>query len=328
MMRARMAPNDWTGLSWTPASPALPWLLERVEWMAQRARGFELAVEEAGEEPRSRAAPVLAEWERLVAQVWLYAGLGEARQMSEEDVPAHAEELAKVWANLCELREQALASMGVGAGSVRERERTVRVDEVQVRQRAGELPSFEDPGLPGSVPPPLEPEVRPVSADEVRQRLDHEARPLPQPFTLEAVVAALPPPWVATIHETLGLQLEESPDEEEGTSPVKQQREEVCAALGQPDFLREVVSSLGEEERALLEALLASAEGLRYGDATARFGMDDADGFYWSERPASGPVARLRRLGLAVVARHEGRQVLAIPADLAAALQGGPREPV
>jgi hypothetical protein len=325
MLPARMAPNDWTELSWTPSSPALPWLLERVGWMAQRTRGFELALEEVGEvgeEPRSRAATVLAEWERQAAQVWLYAGLGEARQVSEEDVPAHAEELAKVWANLCELRQQVLAAMGEGAGSVRERERTVRVDEARVRQRVGELPSFEDPG---PVPPPLEPEVRPVSADEVRQRQAQEARPLPQPFTLEAVMGALPPPWVATIHQTLGLQLEEG---EVGASPVKRQREEVCAALGQRDFLREILSSLEEQERALLEALLASAEGLRYGEAVARFGLDDADGFYWSERPASGPVARLRRLGLAVVARHEGRQVLALPADLAAALQAVLREPV
>lgn len=320
----------WPELSWDVPSSRLNWLIERTQELAYRTRAFELALEEAseaGEAPLSKVAEELEEWEGLAANLWMYVGLKEAKQLPTEDVPSHAEELAKVYANLRERRETILQKLGPEAAEkVLVREAGAKVDSQSLLERAGELPNMTEVDSLGvaqaqfSLPDET---IRPLTAEEFRQRGAHESKPLPEPAHFKALLNALPPPWVHTIFDTIGLELpeelvrDEDDEEVELTANSRSTlQKRVLTERMNAELLRQIVFALDDADRQLLSELISQGGAVKYAEATAKYGKDDADGFFWQERPPSGPVARLRRVGLGFVGMRGGKQVLQAPEDL------------
>lgn len=332
-----MSDAQWPELSWEVPQQRLEWLAARTRELAQRARAFELALEaasEAGEAPLSKVAEDLELWEGLTASVWMYVGLGEAKQVPPDDVPLHAEELAKIYENLRERRGALLAKLGDAAQKVLAREAAAKVTGDDLQTRVGELPSFGQDavdalGAAAPVMTVVQPELaRPVTGEELRQRMAQESRPLSEPASFQALVAALPPPWVQCVFETIGLELPHAlthdEDDEEVELTVNSRtalQRRVLTEQMTPQLLETIVFAIEEEDRALLMEVLGAGGALRYADATAKYGKDEADGFFWKDRPPSGPVARLRRTGLAFVGTQGGRSMLVVPEDLRAPLQ-------
>ncbi|HCF58545.1 MAG TPA: hypothetical protein DFS52_11195, partial [Myxococcales bacterium] len=205
-------PNSWPELPWEPGTPRLEWLLDRVAVLADRACCFDLGLEqavEAGELSRSAIAAELEAWELCAANVYMYVGLREAQRLSPEEVPSHAEELEKVWRELAGLRTRLLDRLGERlAGRVLSFESSARVDDAQILGRAGELPAFvaETNVLTGEqtlMPSLTGLRGKPVSVDELRMRQSAEQKPLPEPATLEALLAHQPSDWTSAIFDIL-----------------------------------------------------------------------------------------------------------------------------
>ncbi|MGI5860440.1 MAG: hypothetical protein ACOX6T_00115 [Myxococcales bacterium] len=314
-------PNPWPELPWEPGTPRLEWLLDRVAVLADRTCCFELGIEraiEAGEVSRAAIASELDAWEHCAANVYLYVGLREAQRLSPEDVPAHAEELEKVWRELIDLRSRLLERLGDRlAGGVFDYETVARVDDAEILRRVGELPAFvaETNVLTGEQT--LMPSLtgfrgKPVTADEVRMRQSAEQKLLPEPATLEALLAHLPSDWASAIFDILGLDL---PDAALG-APRAARRKAIADYLGDEEQLEVLVAGLPDEARELLAKILERGGAMRYLDAVEKPGLDEADGFYWTARPPSGPLAWLRRMGLAFVGVRGGQKVVVVASDL------------
>ncbi|MFL5321285.1 MAG: hypothetical protein ACJ790_16615 [Myxococcaceae bacterium] len=326
-----MSDFPWPQLEWTVTGQKVNWLMDRTRELALRARAFEVALEEAsaaGEAPLSKAAEALADWEHFVANLWMYAGLGEAKQVPAEDVHIHAEELAKVYGSLIETREKILEVIGADAAKkVVAREKTAKVDDAQVKLRAGELPRFGETDALGNVftPPVAGDAVKhPITPDELKSRMAAEQKALPDNADFKTHLSLVPPAWIAAIFETYGLPMPESDDDEEAelTSNSRSTiQKKLLVEKMSPELLREAVFALDDKDRELLSELLQNGGALRYSEAMNKYGRDDADGFMWTARPPSGPIARLRRIGVAFVGMRGGKQLLAIPSDLQKALK-------
>ncbi len=319
----------WPELSWTVSPQRVQWLIDRTKDMGERARAFELALEacaEAGEAPLSKVADELELWERTSANVWMYVGLGEGKQVAAEDVPSHAEELEKVWLNLREQREAILNKLGAAAANVLARETTTKVPYAQLVERAGELPSFgasvDALGTPQNIFI-AEEVAKPITGDEFRQRHASESKQLPDAADFRSLLEFLPAPWVQTIFDTVGLEIPRellvSGNDEEVrltlNSRTALQKRVLVEQMG-PELLQQIVFALDETDRALLAEMVAADGAIGYGDACKRYGRDDADGFFWLDRPPSGTVAHLRRVGLAYVGMRGGKQLMVVPSDL------------
>ncbi len=155
----------------------------------------------------------------------------------------------------------------------------------------------------------------PVRADEVLKRQQAESKPLPTPANLSGLLALLPGEWITAIHKTLQLP---RPDFDLSAGSRSAAMRGVIHQHLTGAGLDKVLAGLGAKERELLAALVRSPAGLVYTAVTARWGLDEADGFAWSERPPSGPVAVLRRSGLAFVGVRGPQRVVVAPADLLA----------
>lgn len=158
----------------------------------------------------------------------------------------------------------------------------------------------------------------PVRAEELRMRQLAESKPYPKTGHLAALLANLPTEWIGAIHATLGLP--GAGAETTAGSRATAQRAAIFEHLRRPESLAALVAGFGERERTLLAALVRTG-GLPYPRVTAKFGLDEADGYAWTERPASGPLAMLRRSGLAFVCTKDGGLFVAAAADLAAPLK-------
>ncbi|HEY3450396.1 MAG TPA: hypothetical protein VGK67_28840 [Myxococcales bacterium] len=170
--------------------------------------------------------------------------------------------------------------------------------------------------LSGAKPAPKveAPVASPVRPEEVRQRQAAQAKPYPGTGNLSALLALLPVEWIVAIHQR--LKLPAAGDEElSAGSRSALLRGPVHAFLKNPAKLAEVVAALGDKEKEILSALLRLG-ALNYSKATAKWGLDDADGYCWSERPPAGPLSVLRRTGLAFVCTQSGQPVVAAPTDL------------
>lgn len=322
-----MADYLWPVLDWTVGEKKLSWLLERTKQLAVLARAFEVALEEAsaaGEAPLSKAAVPLGDWEHAAANVWMYAGLEDAKKIPPDDVQFHAEELAKIYATLQEKRAEILTAIGADASAkVQDRERAAKVDDASIQQRVGELPSFQETSALGAMTSMqfTEPPEAPITPDELKSRDSAERKTLPDDANFQTLLNLLPPPWVNAVFETHGLLLELSEDDEEAeeveltaNSRSTMQKKMLSEKIG--SLLREAVFALEEEDRKLIEELISAGGALKYSDARTKYGKDDADGFHWGDRPPSGTIARLRRVGIAFVGMRGGKQVLALPTDL------------
>ncbi len=318
----------WPELSWTPSGEKVEWLIDRTHELAVRARGFELALEqasEAGEANLSRLADDLAEWEKLTANIWMSSGLEDAEGVTDEAVPRHADALAKVYRNLIDRRRSILAKLGAEASAkLQAREETVDVTEGEAGE-SDQVPQFGgETDLLGTQLPfiqlPGHEIQRPVSSDELRMRQTAESKQLPESGNLGALLSILPSEWVTSIFETLGLA---APGDEEMTAGSRSafRRGVIHEHLLREDFLREIALALDEEDRTLLVKLMEAGKPLPYNRITAEFGKDDADGFFWGDRRPSGPLARLRRTGLAFVAMRFSQQLVQTPVDVAAKLK-------
>jgi hypothetical protein len=310
----------WPDLSWEIGKPRLDWLLNRVSHLSKRARAFELALEEAaeaGEAPLSKVADQLADWDSAAANAYMYSGLGEAEQLADADVPSHAEELEKIWHELVRLRGLLLSALGPEAAQkVAAREAAAQVSDALVRERVGEIPEVvvEVNTLTGErtlMPSISRPMIKPVNADEVRMRQSAESKSLPEPATLEALLAFIPSDWAEAIFDTIGLELPEG-----STSPRADRRKGIVKHLFTRDFLEALALGLPDEARGLLQELIAEGGSMRYSQVVERHGHDEADGFYWTERAPSGPLAWLRRLGFAFVGQRMSQPHVVVPEDL------------
>ncbi|MGC4116198.1 MAG: hypothetical protein QM765_16800 [Myxococcales bacterium] len=175
--------------------------------------------------------------------------------------------------------------------------------------------------LSGARPAPQveAPKASPVRPEEVRQRQAVHARPLPATPNLSALLALLPVDWLVAIQQALRIPPAGGEELSAGSKSALL-RLPIHAHLKTPARLAEVVAGLGEKEKEILSALLRLGT-LNYSKVTSKWGSDDADGFCWSERPASGPLSVLRRSGLAYVCSQNGLPVVSAPADLAAELR-------
>ena len=311
----------WPEIPWDPGLAPLDWLFDRVDLMVGRARGFELALEQAcvaGEAALSTVADELAEWERCAANVFMYAGLRQAEQLGAEDVAAHAEELEKVWNELSGLRQVLLERLGEEAAErVVDREGLAKVDAAQVSERVGEQPAFVAAtdrlsGVQTLMPSLTGPRTKPVTADELRMRQAAEQKALPEPATLALLLEQAPSDWVGAIFDILGLEL----PEEIIAAPRAARRKEIRRHHANRESLESLVAGLPDEARALLGEILERGGVLRHSEVVERYGMDEADGFHWTARPPSGPLAWLRRMGLAFVGNQDGLKVALVPEDL------------
>ncbi|MGA9524245.1 MAG: hypothetical protein WBV82_22515 [Myxococcaceae bacterium] len=314
--------HSWPELSWNVSSQRVQWLIDRTKEMGDKARAFELALEacsEAGEVPLSKVADELELWERTSANVWMYVGLGEGKQVAADDVPAHAEELQKVWLNLCEQRQAILQKLEAAAARVLAREAVAKVEYAHLLERAGELPSFgatvDALGTPQNIL--IAAEVsKPVTGDELRQRHAAEAKALPEPADFKSLVHLLPPPWVQSIFESMGLEIPRELLTAEASKSRSALHKQVLIERMSPELLKQALLALNEPARSLLLEMVNAGGAIRYAEACQRYGRDDADGFFWLDRSPSGPIAHLRRAGFAFVGMSGARQLLVVPADL------------
>jgi hypothetical protein len=316
---------DWPELDWTPpAKGADAWARERVESVAVAVRTFEVALEnaaEAGEVDLATVEDELSRWDKVAAVPFAYTAMGKSKPIPSE-AARFARELERAWTELAALRGRMLERLGEeGAVCVLEREERSTVDRSLFRPRAAPPPQSlsrftgEFPAVPE---PPL---ARPVKAEEVRMRQVAEQKPLPESRKLGALLGMLPSEWVTAVFENLEIPVDEDEEMTAGSRGAAR-RKAIHDRLHDSAFLRRVVETLSLEEKELLGEVLGTGGGMAaYRRLAERYGHDEADGFYWSERPPSGPLARLRRSGLLYVGTHKGVTVVAAPSDLEDALK-------
>jgi hypothetical protein len=324
----------WSQLDWTCPVSAGPWLETRVLDMAALIRRFELAFQQsadgaAGDELSAAfdaAAEALVVWDEEAAKVYVHTTRGESRPVPAE--PGYARELRTIYDQLQDIRARILEMLGDDACALLlDAESRIEVGREAFRPAAPKKPPTKTQELrlmrfaadltPAS--PEAGPPHKPVTVDEIRMRTAAEQKPLPDSRNLGALLAILPSDWVRAVFAHLGLKL----DDEELTagSRAAMCRGIIFESLRQPPFLTKVIGQLLDVDRALLRQLASHQGLLPYTRVAQTFGHDEADGFYWYERPPSGPLARLRRSALAFVGTRGVNVTVALPADLSAAVQ-------
>jgi hypothetical protein len=328
-------PAAWSPLDWTCPVTAGPWLETRVLDLAALIRRFELAFQQSadgaqGDELQAAfdtAAETLVDWDAEAAKIYAHTTRGEGKPVPPE--PAYARELKLVYDQLQDLRAQILEQLGDDAAALlldaegrievgREAFRPAapkraptKTQELRLERFAADLMSAN-----ATAGPP----AKPVTVDEIRMRTAAEQKPLPESRSLGALLAILPSDWVRAVFAHLELSL----DDQELTagSRAAMCRGIIFESLRQPPFLAKVIGQLLDVDRALLSQLLQKKDGLiPYTRVAQTFGHDEADGFYWYERPPSGPLARLRRSALAFVGTRGVNVTVALPSDLAGAIR-------
>lgn len=307
---------------WPPLEAEGPWsaetAFERTCELAARALAFESALEQALEEGLD-LAPVekdLADWDAAAAEVFRYTGLGDGDPLPA-DLEGYRDALRDRSETLRRARAGVLARLPKSDANVlAEREGAAQIDQARLRERAAPAESLAE--FEGDAPPAQDAQVsapsKPVAPEEVKMRAAAEQKPMPESGKLAGLLALLPSEWIAAVFETLKLKLD---DDEEFTagSRAAARRGVIHKSLLDPAFLSGVVARLDDPERNLL-GVLTERSPTSYQKVREKFGSDEADGFYWSERSPSGPLAKLRRAGLAYVAVQNGVAALAVPRDL------------
>ena len=138
-----------------------------------------------------------------------------------------------------------------------------------------------------------------------------EAKPLPARATLRSLVQALPTPWLAALAKILGAR--NGRRSERGIA--------VAQALKDTPYLRRtVLDTFGADERHLLDSVLFRGGIEKASTSMRRYGSDEADGWFWVERPPRSIMGRVRLHGLAFVGTQviSGRRhrMLVIPEEL------------
>ncbi|HCF62561.1 MAG TPA: hypothetical protein DFS52_31805 [Myxococcales bacterium] len=310
--------RDWPSLQWEPPSErAAEWLLDRTIEIAARARAFEVGLEQAGEAEEIDLGLIASEleaWDKRAAQVFAYTAMGEGRPLPA-DCSAFVRQLEETYGHLTRIRARLLSGLGAqGAAVVSQREEAAEIDRARLRQRPDEAPALElitgEQGLE-EVDAPVE---NPVRAEELRMRSEAEQKPLPEEAHLADLLATLPSDWLRAVFENLGLAIPEAPPASASRSSVR--RQAVAKHLLDEENLGQVTESLDPMERGLVSELLSAGGSLPYKQITETYGLDEADGFYWSERPPSGPLASLRRLGLVFVGTRNGQLTTTVATEL------------
>jgi len=320
--------NGWPKLDWNRPFTR-DGLQQRIVEIARLARRFETALEqgaEAGELELQLLTSDLEAWDLCASNVFMYTQLGEGRELEESEVPACAAQLAEVYEALIGLRRETLEHLGPRAAAPLAGEREVEIDERFLTEKdeskisrgsSADVLGNEVASGTAECEPPLE---KPVTAIELRLRQAAEQKPLAD-LRLNALIASLPPDWVSAIHSHLALDEESASQEGEGGTRSGNQRQRIEKHLSDPESLLRTVSSLDEREKGVLSEILAADGVLPYSQTVARWGLDESDGFYWSQRPPSGPLGYLRRVGLVYVGTLQGKLVTVIPKDLAEPLE-------
>ena len=324
----------WPQLDWTCPVAAGPWLETRVLDMAALVRRFELAFQQSadgaeGDELSAAfdaASEALVGWDEEADKVYVHTTRGERKPVPAE--PAYARELKLVYDQLQDIRAQILELLGDDASALLlDAESRIEVGREAFRPAAPKRPPTKTQELRLerfaadliSASPEAGPPRKPVTVDEIRMRTSAEQKPLPDSRNLGALLALLPSDWVRAVFQHLQLKL----DDEELTagSRAAMCRGIIFESLRQAPFLSKIVGQLLDVDRALLHQLVSHQGLLPYTRVAQTFGHDEADGFYWYERPPSGPLARLRRSALAFVGTRGVNVTVALPADLSAAIQ-------
>jgi len=305
--------------------------------LAALIRRFELAFQQSAdsideddalEAVFDTAAEGLIDWDEEAAKIYVHTTRGESKPVPAE--PAYAKELELVYDALRMLREKIVEQLGEVAGPlVLHAEASIEVGPEAFRlAKSTRAPSktqelrlerfAADLTLPAN--PEAAPPQKPVTVDEIRMRTSAEQKPLPESRSLGALLSILPSDWVRAVFAQLKLTLDEESELTAG-SRAAACRGIIFESLRRPNFLANIVGGLLDADRALLQQLVAHQGLLPYTRVTQTFGHDEADGFYWFERPPSGPLARLRRSALAFVGTRGGMVTVALPSDLTAAIK-------
>ncbi|MGI5860480.1 MAG: hypothetical protein ACOX6T_00315 [Myxococcales bacterium] len=315
--------HDWPSLAWEPPSErAAEWLLDRTIEVAARARAFEVGLEQAGEAGEVDLALVgsdLDAWDKWAARVFAYTAIGEGLALPA-DTGAFARRLEETYGHLTCVRARLLARLGAeGAARVIEREAAAEIDRARLRQRTDKAPALELIAGEQDLQEVDAPVESPVRADELQMRSQAEQRPLPDGARLGDLLAALPSDWLRAVFENLELALPDGAPAPASRSSAR--RQAVAEHLFDEQNLSLIAESLDPIERGLVSELLAADGSLPYKQITETYGLDEADGFYWSERPPSGPLARLRRLGLVFVGTRNGQLTVTVACELRVGLR-------
>ena len=284
--------------------------------MAAIARQFELAfmaLAEEGQIDLSTVDPELAEWDKAVADVYVYTTLGDGKRAPGD--AAGAKKLEKAYAALEKARDRVMKALGDLAALVDAREGDTEVNPAMLRPpEPAALPS-NFVTFTGEVSSASLPMRKPVTAEEIRNRTTAEQKVLPESRSLGALLAILPSDWVTSIADQLGLMQDEDMEMTVGTRSAAW-RGKIFNVLKDRDAFKKVLDLLDADERAIIRELLEAGGTMPYKRLCESFPLDESDGFYWNQRPPAGPLAALRRRALAFVGTHNGFATVAIPADL------------
>ncbi|MBI5548118.1 MAG: hypothetical protein HY901_29915 [Deltaproteobacteria bacterium] len=306
----------WPRYSWRCPPKAQPWLANRVFDIAALVRRFELAFTSAAEDglcELGEVDPELAEWDEAAAEILIYTVWGTSRRVPPDK--GFARKLEQNYHRLIDARAHVLKAFGREVGGVvAEREQGLETNPAALRPPSPTSTSFArftgEFAAVGALP------MRsPVSADEVLKRTAAEQKSLPETRSLAALLATLPSDWVMAVAEQLNLIGE---DEFELTvgSRASAQRSIVLERLLDREFVAKVYDGLGPEEREILATLIQNEGRMTYKRVTSIWTLDETDGFYWNTRPASGPLALVRRKALAFVGTRNSVAMMVMPVEL------------
>jgi len=156
--------------------------------------------------------------------------------------------------------------------------------------------------------------------EEYRRQVDE--RPIsPQTLTLVRALDQIPAQWLDAACVLYEI-----------ASPARLRRDrarQLARVLtGDPEATLRVLTRLDHDgqSRALLRVLLQNGGWTAVAAVTRRFGREDGDGYFWTEKPPASPLGRLRAACLVFVGRAlvHGRRSRAavVPAELRTALKG------
>lgn len=311
----------WPKLDWRCPSKPGPWLEKRTFEVAALTRRFELAFTVLAEEGKLDLADVddpLLEWDMKAAEILVFTVWGESKRVPTD--PGFASRLEKIYATIEKARLRVLEGFGRDKGRlVADREAQLPIDTKSLRP----APSSPMPAtfarftgeFEGVAATPDLSKV-PVSGDEVLKRGAAEAKPLPESRNLGALLANQPSEWISAIFEHLALKLDEDAELSAGSRSAVR-RGAIFEHLRDAANLEKVLASLEAPSQSILFDLLDHEGWLPYRKLISNVGLDESDGFYWNTRPPSGPLAVLRRKGLAFVGTRNGTAMVSLPLDLA-----------
>ena len=200
--------------------------------------------------------------------------------------------------------------------------RDIAALEFRLAEKTGQIVTLELEldDYPGAETGVLGPDAAEALAEAYmhQQRTEQERKPLPVRPRLRTLLKRLPVVWLDPICNALGLKRERH----------RRNRElAVAEILIDPSKMQRLLDGvLGEDERNLLSYLLGKGGMVKASAVTRAYGSDEADGWFWDERPPTSSLGRLRLHGLVFVGSRadQGRRyrTVVVPEELRETIRG------